>query len=43
MHIGRQLGLDPHEVEAHVQKLGAKARTGLTDGSASDIDPALEA
>ncbi|MDX6267368.1 MAG: hypothetical protein QOD70_2108 [Frankiales bacterium] len=42
VHIGRKLGLDPHEVEGHVQKLIAQARTGLTDGSASDVDPALE-
>ena len=43
VHIGRQLGLDPTEVEAHVQKLVAHARTGLTEGSATDIDPALDA
>ncbi|MCW2670695.1 MAG: hypothetical protein JWO27_2592 [Frankiales bacterium] len=42
VHIGRTLGLDPHEVEGHVQKLIAQARTGLTDGSAGDVDPAVE-
>ena len=43
VHIGRQLGLDPHEVESHVQRLVAQARQGLTDGSASDVDPSLDA
>jgi uncharacterized membrane protein len=42
VHIGRQLGLDPHEVEAHVQKLITQARTGLDKGSAADVDPALD-
>jgi len=40
VHIGRKLGLDPAEVEAHVQRLVAQARIGLTDGSAQDVDPA---
>jgi uncharacterized membrane protein len=40
VHIGRSLGLDPAEVEAHVQRLTARARSGLTDGSAHDVDPA---
>jgi uncharacterized membrane protein len=39
VHIGRKLGLDPAEVEAHVQRLVASARTGLVDGSAKDVDP----
>ncbi|MFN2540493.1 MAG: DUF1003 domain-containing protein [Mycobacteriales bacterium] len=43
VHIGRQLGLDPREVEAHVQKLVIQARAGLSAGSASDVDPALDA
>jgi uncharacterized membrane protein len=43
VHIGRKLGLDPHEVEAHVQKLVAQARSGLDKGSAQDVDPALDA
>jgi uncharacterized membrane protein len=43
VHIGRSLGLDPHEVESHVQRLVAQARTGLDQGSAQDVDPALEA
>ena len=43
VHIGRQLGLDPTEVEAHVQKLVAQARTGLDKGSAQDVNPALDA
>ncbi|MCU1601758.1 MAG: hypothetical protein JWO22_2467 [Frankiales bacterium] len=42
VHIGRTLGLDPHEVEAHVQQLVAQARSGLKDGSATDVDPALD-
>jgi uncharacterized membrane protein len=42
VHIGRKLGLDPHEVEAHVQKLVAQARSGLDQGSAQDVDPALD-
>ena len=41
VHIGRTLGLDPAEVEAHVQRLVAQARTGLQDGSARDVDPAV--
>ena len=40
VHIGRQLGLDPAEVESHVQQLVSRARTGLADGSARDVDPA---
>jgi uncharacterized membrane protein len=40
VHIGRTLGLDPAEVEAHVQQLVSQARTGLSDGSAKDVDPA---
>jgi uncharacterized membrane protein len=40
VHIGRQLGLDPAEVERHVQELVAQARTGLTSGTATDVDPA---
>ncbi|MCW2545258.1 MAG: hypothetical protein JWM40_2810, partial [Frankiales bacterium] len=40
VHIGRQLGLDPDEVEAHVQRLVQQARSGLVDGSARDVDPA---
>jgi uncharacterized membrane protein len=40
VHIGRSLGLDPTEVEAHVQRLVTQARTGLSDGSAKDVDPA---
>jgi uncharacterized membrane protein len=43
VHIGRKLGLDPHEVEAHVQQLVAKARTGLDSGNAQDVNPALDA
>jgi len=43
VHIGRKLGLDPHEIEEHVQRLVAQARTGLVDGSASDVDPAADA
>ena len=39
VHIGRNLGLDPAEVEAHVQRLVVGARRGLLDGSARDIDP----
>ena len=42
VHIGRKLGLDPHEVEAHVQKLVAQARSGLDKGSAQDLDPAVD-
>ncbi len=40
VHIGRRLGLDPDEVEAHVQLLVTQARDGLADGSAEDVDPA---
>jgi uncharacterized membrane protein len=40
VHIGRKLGLDPTEVEAHVQQLVSHARDGLSDGSAKDVDPA---
>ncbi|MCW2598307.1 MAG: hypothetical protein JWM02_136 [Frankiales bacterium] len=40
VHIGRKLGLDPAEVEAHVQRLTSAAQGGLTDGSAQDVDPA---
>lgn len=40
VHIGRSLGLDPEEVERHVQDLVQRARTGLSDGSAVDVDPA---
>jgi uncharacterized membrane protein len=40
VHIGRKLGLDPVEVEAHVQRLVEGARAGLQDGSAKDVDPA---
>ena len=42
VHIGRSLGLDPKEVEAHVQKLVAQTRTGLDRGSARDLDPASD-
>lgn len=35
------VGLDPAEIEAHVQRLVAQARVGLVDGSATDIDPAV--
>jgi len=38
--LGRKLGLDPAEVEAHVQRLVVSARQGLLDGSARDVDPA---
>ena len=41
VHIGRQLGLDPAEVEAHVQRLVVSARAGLVDGTAKDVDPGL--
>ena len=41
VHIGRKLGLDPAEVESHVQRLVAQARAGLQDGSARDVDPAV--
>ena len=40
VHIGRTLGLDPAEVEAHVQQLVTGARTGLLEGTARDVDPA---
>jgi uncharacterized membrane protein len=40
VHIGRTLGLDPAEVERHVQDLIAQARTGLDAGAARDVDPA---
>jgi uncharacterized membrane protein len=40
VHIGRSLGLDPAEVEAHVQAIVLKTRTGLVDGSARDVNPA---
>lgn len=40
VHIGRALGLDPAEVEAHVQDLVRKAESGLDRGSARDVDPA---
>ena len=39
VHIGRSLGLDPAQVEAHVQRLVVGARRGLLDGSARDVDP----
>ena len=42
VHIGRQLGLDPRDIEAHVQQLVARAKSGLVDGSASDVNPALD-
>ena len=41
VHIGRRLGLDPIEVEAHVQRLVVSTRAGLVDGTASDLDPGL--
>ena len=40
VHIGRKLGLDPAEVESHVQEIVRQARSGLIDGSARDVDPA---
>jgi uncharacterized membrane protein len=40
VHIGRQLGLDPAEIERHVQALIAQAKTGLDAGAARDVDPA---
>jgi uncharacterized membrane protein len=40
VHIGRKLGLDPAEVERHVQQLIAQAREGIGSGSAQDVDPA---
>ena len=40
VHIGRALGLDPVEVEDHVQRLVAQARSGLSDGTLTDVDPA---
>jgi uncharacterized membrane protein len=39
VHIGRSLGLDPEEVERHVQALIAQARAGLVAGTATDVDP----
>ena len=39
VHIGRQLGLDPAEVERHVQSLVQQAKTGLDAGAARDVDP----
>ena len=42
VHIGRQVGLDPHEVEAHVQRLITQARTGIAAGKAQDVDPGTE-
>ena len=41
VHIGRKLGLDPVEVEAHVQRLVAQTRKGLDDGHAQDVDPSV--
>jgi uncharacterized membrane protein len=40
VHIGRSLGLDPEEVERHVQDLIKKAKSGFDSGSAIDVDPA---
>ena len=40
VHIGRALGLDPVEIEAHVQQLISQAKTGLDAGAARDVDPA---
>jgi uncharacterized membrane protein len=40
VHIGRALGLDPVEVEAHVQRLIAQARSSLDEGTLEDVDPA---
>jgi uncharacterized membrane protein len=40
VHIGRSLGLDPEEIERHVQDLVQKAKTGFDSGSALDVDPA---
>lgn len=39
VHIGSKLGLDPAQIEAHVQRLVTQARTGLSDGSARDVEP----
>jgi uncharacterized membrane protein len=40
VHIGRQLGLDPVEVERHVQIIIENARSGLVAGTMTDVDPA---
>jgi uncharacterized membrane protein len=40
VHIGQKLGLDPTEVEKHVQSLIAQARTGIRTGGTPDLDPA---
>ena len=40
VHIGRSLGLDPAEVEEHVQRLVTQARASLDSGQAADVDPA---
>src|SRR5690242_12829632 len=40
VHIGRQLGLDPVEIEKHVQDLITQAKSGLDAGAARDVDPA---
>ena len=41
VHIGRQLGLDPVDVEEHVQRLVAQTRKDLDDGKAQDVDPSV--
>ena len=40
VHIGEKLGLDPVEVERHVQSIVEQARTGLVSGALTDVDPA---
>jgi uncharacterized membrane protein len=40
VHIGESLGLDPAEVERHVQTIIENARSGLDAGTMTDVDPA---
>ena len=40
VHIGRALGLDPAEVERHVQDLMTQTKSDLDHGTATDTDPA---
>ena len=42
VHIGQKLGLDPAEVERHVQRLIAQTQRGISSGATPATDPAAD-
>ncbi|WP_322756247.1 DUF1003 domain-containing protein [Frankia sp. Cas3] len=41
VHIGKALGLDPEQIERHVQEIIEQARAGISNSQAAPVDPRM--